>query len=336
MIFLRSLLFALYLLVLTPPYACACFLAFPFMSANRRYRFVRGWPKLVIGAAWLICGIRYRIEGGEHLQAMIDKPVVLLSKHQSAWETVALVATMPKPLCFVFKRELLFVPFFGWALGMLKMVHINRKDGSRAFASAVRQGRERLAEGAWIIMFPRRHPHPRRPGKPALQERRGTPGGRDRRVGDSDRGQLGPPVAAQLVPEVSRHHHDLHRPAAVVGPQDRRHAEPGSRAMDRARHAPHRSGELSARAACMKPARRAPEPADGQMELPLMDSGAGTSSTAGTRPAASALDGTTSAGPATAPWPAPPAQRAAAAARRASAPLHAEAFVPAHHRLRDR
>lgn len=154
MIFLRSLLFALYLLVLTPPYACACFLAFPFMSANRRYRFVRGWPKLVIGAAWLICGIRYRIEGGEHLQAMIDKPVVLLSKHQSAWETVALVATMPKPLCFVFKRELLFVPFFGWALGMLKMVHINRKDGSRAFASAVRQGRERLAEGAWIIMFP--------------------------------------------------------------------------------------------------------------------------------------------------------------------------------------
>ncbi|WP_313819332.1 lysophospholipid acyltransferase family protein, partial [Cupriavidus sp.] len=64
------------------------------------------------------------------------------------------VALMPKPLCFVFKRELLFVPFFGWALGMLKMVHINRKEGTRAFASAARQGRERLSEGAWIIMFP--------------------------------------------------------------------------------------------------------------------------------------------------------------------------------------
>ncbi|WP_020206609.1 MULTISPECIES: lysophospholipid acyltransferase family protein [Cupriavidus] len=154
MIFLRSLLFALYLLVLTPPYACACFIAFPFMSANRRYAFVRGWPRLVIAAATLICGIRYRFEGYENFDGVLDKPVVVLSKHQSAWETVAYVATMPKPMCFVFKRELLMVPFFGWALGMLKMVHINRKEGTRAFASAVRQGRERLAEGAWIIMFP--------------------------------------------------------------------------------------------------------------------------------------------------------------------------------------
>ncbi|MBY4898896.1 1-acyl-sn-glycerol-3-phosphate acyltransferase [Cupriavidus sp. AU9028] len=154
MIFIRSLLFALFLLVWTPPYACACFIAFPFMNAEGRYRFVRGWPRTVIAGARLICGIDYRIEGHEHLDAVLDKPVVLLSKHQSAWETVALVATMPKPLCFVFKRELLFVPFFGWALGMLRMVHIDRKDGSRAFASAVRQGRQRLAEGAWIIMFP--------------------------------------------------------------------------------------------------------------------------------------------------------------------------------------
>ncbi|WP_454720058.1 MULTISPECIES: lysophospholipid acyltransferase family protein [Cupriavidus] len=154
MIFLRSLLFALYLVVLTPPYACACFIAFPFMSANRRYAFVRGWPRLVIAAATLICGIRYRFEGYENFDGVLDKPVVVLSKHQSAWETVAYVATMPKPMCFVFKRELLMVPFFGWALGMLKMVHINRKEGTRAFASAVRQGRERLAEGAWIIMFP--------------------------------------------------------------------------------------------------------------------------------------------------------------------------------------
>ncbi|MGO4279241.1 1-acyl-sn-glycerol-3-phosphate acyltransferase [Cupriavidus sp. OV038] len=154
MTFIRSLLFALYLIVLTPPYACACFIAFPFMNADRRFRFVRGWPLLVIWAGRLICGMRYRIENGERMDAMLDKPVVLLSKHQSAWETVAYVALMPKPLCFVFKRELLFVPFFGWALGMLKMVHINRKEGTRAFASAARQGRDRLAEGAWIIMFP--------------------------------------------------------------------------------------------------------------------------------------------------------------------------------------
>ncbi len=152
--FIRSLLFSLFLLVFTPPYACACFIVFPFMNAENRFRFVRGWTRTVIWAARVLCGIRYRIEGMDKMLAMLDKPVVLLSKHQSAWETVAYVALMPKPLCFVFKRELLLVPFFGWALGMLKMVHINRKDGTRAFASAVRQGRDRLAEGAWIIMFP--------------------------------------------------------------------------------------------------------------------------------------------------------------------------------------
>lgn len=154
MIAIRSLLFALFLLVVTPPFACACFIVFPFMNAAQRFRFVRGWPRLVIAGAGVICGMHYRIEGAEHFDEVMDKPVVLLSKHQSAWETIAYVATMPKPLCFVFKRELLMVPFFGWALGMLKMVHINRKEGTRAFASAVRQGRERLAEGAWIIMFP--------------------------------------------------------------------------------------------------------------------------------------------------------------------------------------
>ncbi len=104
-------MFALYLLVLTPPYACACFIAFPFLNAARRFDFVRGWTRLVIGAARVLCGIRYQIEGREHLDAMLDKPVVLLSKHQSAWETVAYVALMPKPLCYVFKRELLLVPF---------------------------------------------------------------------------------------------------------------------------------------------------------------------------------------------------------------------------------
>jgi 1-acyl-sn-glycerol-3-phosphate acyltransferase len=85
------------------------------MNAENRFRFVRGWTRLVIWAGRLICGIRYRIEGMEQAQSMLDKPVVLLSKHQSAWETVAYVALMPKPLCFVFKRELLLVPFFGWA-----------------------------------------------------------------------------------------------------------------------------------------------------------------------------------------------------------------------------
>jgi 1-acyl-sn-glycerol-3-phosphate acyltransferase len=149
--FLRSLLLLLYFIAFTIPYATACFIAFPFMRADRRYWMAVGWCRVTLAVVQRLVGIRYRVEGLENLP---DGPAVLLAKHQSAWETVALPAIMPRPLCYVFKRELLFVPFFGWALGMLKMIHINRKEGKYAFASVVKQGHRRLAEGAWVIMFP--------------------------------------------------------------------------------------------------------------------------------------------------------------------------------------
>jgi len=149
--FLRSLLLLIYLVVYTIPYATACFLAFPFMRAERRYWMAAGWCRSTVAAVRCINGIKYRIEGFENLP---DGPAVLLSKHQSAWETLAFPALMPRPLCYVFKRELLYVPFFGWALGLLKMVQINRKDGKYAFESVIKQGKARMAEGAWVIMFP--------------------------------------------------------------------------------------------------------------------------------------------------------------------------------------
>jgi len=149
--FLRSLLLFIYFIVATVPYATACMIAFPFMSADRRYWMAVGWCRTTLWVTRWLAGIRYRVEGMENLP---DGPAVILSKHQSAWETVALPALMPRPLCYVFKRELLYVPFFGWALGMLKMVHINRKEGKLAFNSVTRQGKQRMAEGAWVIMFP--------------------------------------------------------------------------------------------------------------------------------------------------------------------------------------
>jgi 1-acyl-sn-glycerol-3-phosphate acyltransferase len=152
--FLRSVLFFIFMLALTPPYALFCLAVFPFMNANTRYRVVSGWNHAVIWAGWVLCGMRYRYIGREHFKEVGNDPVVLLSKHQSAWETIALLAHAPRPLCFVFKRELLWVPFFGWTLGMLKMVHINRKEGIRAFASVVKQGKQRMSEGAWMLMFP--------------------------------------------------------------------------------------------------------------------------------------------------------------------------------------
>jgi 1-acyl-sn-glycerol-3-phosphate acyltransferase len=149
--FIRSLLLFIYLIVFTVPYATACMIAFPFLHANRRYWMAVGWCRTTIVVARWLNGIRYRVEGMENLP---DGPAVILPKHQSAWETIALPALMPRPLCYVFKRELLYVPFFGWTLGMLKMVHINRQEGKLAFNSVTRQGKERMAEGAWVIMFP--------------------------------------------------------------------------------------------------------------------------------------------------------------------------------------
>jgi 1-acyl-sn-glycerol-3-phosphate acyltransferase len=154
MIMLRSILFFVFLLVMTPFYALACFTVFPFMSAAKRYDFVRGWNVTVLAVAKVLCDIKYEIKGMEHMTAMLDQPVILLSKHQSAWETIAFMAIFPKQLCYVFKRELLFVPFFGWALGMLRMIHIDRSKSSAASNSIARQGKERLAQGCWIIIHP--------------------------------------------------------------------------------------------------------------------------------------------------------------------------------------
>jgi 1-acyl-sn-glycerol-3-phosphate acyltransferase len=148
---IRSLLLLVFLIVFTIPYAIFCFISFPFLKVHGRYWVVSRWCATVTWIARHLNGIRYQIEGWENLP---DGPAVLLVKHQSAWETIALPALMPKPLCFVFKRELLFVPFFGWALGMLKMIHIDRRQGKNAFNSMISQGRARLADGSWMIMFP--------------------------------------------------------------------------------------------------------------------------------------------------------------------------------------
>lgn len=151
---IRSILFFIFLLAFTPPYAIACFIVFPFMSASKRYDFVRGWNVTVLKMVKWMCGITYEVKGMEHMTAMLNEPVILLSKHQSAWETIAFMVIFPKQLCYVFKRELLFVPFFGWALGMLRMIHIDRSNTAKASNSIARQGKERLNDGCWIIIHP--------------------------------------------------------------------------------------------------------------------------------------------------------------------------------------
>ena len=127
----------------------------------------------------MICGVRARVQGRENLP---DAPVILLPKHQSTWETFAFPTLMPQPLCYVFKRELLYIPFFGWAMARMDLIHIDRSKRAEAWAKVAEQGRRYMAQGNWVIMFPEGHAHAaRRPGH--VQGRRHAPRGRDRPAG---------------------------------------------------------------------------------------------------------------------------------------------------------
>lgn len=149
-LYLRSLFFVLVILLVTPLWACVCLLAAP-LPYNQRYYVTSRWNVFAIWLAKVVCGIQYRLKGWDNLP---DAPVILMPKHQSAWETIFLLCMMPRPLVFVFKKELLYVPFFGWALGLLRMIPIDRSSGKNAFRQVVMHGKKRLADGQWIIMFP--------------------------------------------------------------------------------------------------------------------------------------------------------------------------------------
>jgi 1-acyl-sn-glycerol-3-phosphate acyltransferase len=148
---LRSLLFALYQLIVTPIYAILVLLLF-WLPRLPRFRFIIGWCWLILfGARW-ICGIRHRIVGVENIPPRAS-PHIVMSKHSSTWETLALNFLFP-PLAFVAKKELLSIPFFGWAFSLASPITIDRKAGKDAMQQIAEQGRERLAQGFWIVVYP--------------------------------------------------------------------------------------------------------------------------------------------------------------------------------------
>lgn len=149
MTLLRSVLFALALVLVTPPYALIALATFP-LPRLMRYRVISGWSRLVVRLARALCGIQWRVEGGGHLPA---KPAVILSQHQSAWETLAYQEIFP-PQVLVLKRELLWIPFFGWGLALMSPIAIDRANGRAALRDIARRGKERLAQGFWVVIFP--------------------------------------------------------------------------------------------------------------------------------------------------------------------------------------
>jgi 1-acyl-sn-glycerol-3-phosphate acyltransferase len=149
MTLLRSSAFALALVIITPPYALLALLTFP-LPRMLRYRVISGWSRLVILMSSGILGIRWRVEGREHLP---ERPAIILSKHQSAWETMAFQLIFP-PQVHVLKRELLWIPFFGWGLALMSPIPIDRAKGIAAMRNIARRGRERLKQGFWVVVFP--------------------------------------------------------------------------------------------------------------------------------------------------------------------------------------
>jgi len=155
MALIRSILHMLWMGITVVPYTLAILLVRMLGASSRtRYRIARAWLKLSVDSARVIMGIRTRITGMEHLPTAENQGVVLLVKHQSTYETFLMPAIMPRPLAYVFKKELLRVPFFGWSIGSLDMIHIDRGQSARAFVKVVQQGRALLAQGTWVIMFP--------------------------------------------------------------------------------------------------------------------------------------------------------------------------------------
>ena len=151
---IRSVLHMLWLILTVIPWALFVVIASLFVNSTTMYWMCARWLKLIVDSGAVILGIQNRVTGMENLPTGEKSPAVLLVKHQSTWETLVMPAIMPHPLAYVFKKELLYIPFFGWAMARMDMIHIDRSQGKRAFSKMVEQGKRLMAQGTWIIMFP--------------------------------------------------------------------------------------------------------------------------------------------------------------------------------------
>ncbi len=149
MILLRSLLFNTLMILSVPPYAVAVLLAAPF-GGRACYPLVVSWARLNVWLLKTICGLDYTVRGQENIP---DEASVAMLKHSSAYETIVQLLVFPRQT-WVLKRELLWLPFFGWGLAVLQPIAINRRAGGSAVEQVIRQGSRRLADGIWVMVFP--------------------------------------------------------------------------------------------------------------------------------------------------------------------------------------
>ena len=123
---------------------------FFFFSVSLRSQILLQWARFNIWTLKVICGIQYRVKGAENIP---DVPSVIISNHQSAWETLCFQNIFPLQ-SYLIKRELLWIPFFGWGLALNRPVPIDRSKKNRALQQLISQGMKRLQEGRWLVIFP--------------------------------------------------------------------------------------------------------------------------------------------------------------------------------------
>jgi 1-acyl-sn-glycerol-3-phosphate acyltransferase len=147
--YLRSLLFTTYMMLSAALFGL--FMALCFWLPHRaQFALARAWARQLLAVLKFSCGLGYAVAGRENIPGGNH---IVMSKHTSAWETVAQFLLFPAQV-WVLKRELLWIPFVGWGLKLLRPIAIDRGAGHRAVNQVIEQGRERLADGLWIVIFP--------------------------------------------------------------------------------------------------------------------------------------------------------------------------------------
>ena len=149
MLFLRSLLFYI-LLGVAVVFVVPLLLISPVLPGTKRNQAMAHWSKGVMNVLRIVCGVRHEVVGSENIPA---ENGIVLSKHQSAWETFALQFIFPAQV-WVLKRELLWIPIFGWGLKVMGAIAIDRQGGKKALMQVIKQGTERLQRGLWVVIFP--------------------------------------------------------------------------------------------------------------------------------------------------------------------------------------
>lgn len=151
MLLIRSSVFFLFFAINTMIIAVLGFILGWFLPPMKRFVIDQSWSRLNLWGLKIFCDLTYRVVGAENIP---EANAIFLSKHQSAWETIALITVIPGPKVWVLKRELLFVPIFGWIFIHFKPIAINRKSGRKAVFQIINQGIQRLQSGLSVIIFP--------------------------------------------------------------------------------------------------------------------------------------------------------------------------------------